>query len=70
MFFFEKKNQKTLTLRFTLKRCLARQPTRQKFFGSFFQKRTPSFLALALKAPDSCVGIYPLVDKILRLSPI
>jgi hypothetical protein len=35
-FFFEKKNQKTFTLSFG-------PLTEQKFFGSFFQKRTTSF---------------------------
>jgi hypothetical protein len=46
MFFFEKKNQKTFA---TLVRSLAPPPAPdsgrkwQKFFGSFFQKRT-SFL--------------------------
>jgi hypothetical protein len=47
MFFFEKKNQKTFT---TGGRSVAQPPGSdsapylQKFFGSFFQKRTSSFL--------------------------
>jgi hypothetical protein len=46
VFFFEKKNQKTFVflaaprLRPTFLACTKRQ----KFFGSFFQKRTASFL--------------------------
>ncbi len=49
MFFFEKKNQKTFA---TVSRSLTQAPAPdsapqlQKFFGSFFQKRTPSFLAI------------------------
>jgi hypothetical protein len=42
-FFFEKKNQKT----FGPAGCGngdAKAPNEQKFFGSFFQKRTSSFL--------------------------
>jgi hypothetical protein len=41
-FFFEKKKQKTFT-RFGSTRATARN--RQKFFGSFFQKRTASLLS-------------------------
>jgi hypothetical protein len=47
LFFFEKKNQKTFA---TLAQSRIPQPVPaserhlQKFFGSFFQKRTPSFL--------------------------
>jgi hypothetical protein len=37
-FFFEKKKQKTFD-------CLVSYLNNQKFFGSFFQKRTASFLA-------------------------
>jgi hypothetical protein len=43
-FFFEKKNQKTFALGDALHPRGPRQPTEQKFFGSFFQKRTASFL--------------------------
>ena len=39
-FFFEKKNQKTFSR--WLRAWTARAPIRQKFFGSFFQKRTAS----------------------------
>jgi len=44
MFFFEKKNQKTFTLWLTgrISQWLA-DANEQKFFGSFFQKRTFSF---------------------------
>jgi hypothetical protein len=45
IFFFEKKKQKTLFYRAST--APAKQPTslmNQKFFGSFFQKRTASFL--------------------------
>jgi hypothetical protein len=43
MFFFEKKNQKTFA---TFTRDVSTSPgtQEQKFFGSFFQKRTSSFL--------------------------
>jgi hypothetical protein len=47
--FFEKKNQKTFALtRFHLARCslTGAEPKEQKFFASFFQKRT------LLPAPD------------------
>jgi len=37
-FFFEKKNQKTLTRISKCRSCRPRQPTEQKFFGSFFKK--------------------------------
>jgi hypothetical protein len=42
-FFFEKKNQKTFA-RFTFLPIHTGALNRQKFFGSFFQKRTASFL--------------------------
>jgi hypothetical protein len=49
--FFEKKHQKTF-IRFATRRLYrTRQPMEQKFFGSFFQKRTASLLRL-------CVGVY------------
>jgi hypothetical protein len=44
MFFFEKKNQKTFALARPLpgesSAATATKPNEQKFFGSFFQKRT------------------------------
>jgi hypothetical protein len=43
-FFFEKKNQKTFTFFSKNQSCQPRQITEQKFFGSFFQKRTASLL--------------------------
>jgi hypothetical protein len=47
MFFFEKKNQKTFALLVPRKLHPATPPGtgswEQKFFGSFFQKRTVSF---------------------------
>jgi hypothetical protein len=54
MFFFEKKNQKTF---FTSVRGLPQPagtdfaPQEQKFFGSFFQKRTASLLPIANPRP-------------------
>jgi hypothetical protein len=48
LFFFEKKNQKTFAT-FGRSRTQAPEPDSvrqlQKFFGSFFQKRTSSFLS-------------------------
>jgi hypothetical protein len=47
MFFFEKKNQKTFAHwlhGLDNGRCFSLAAKWQKFFGSFFQKRTPSFL--------------------------
>jgi hypothetical protein len=41
LFFFEKKNQKTFAIQSEFAGALAE--LREKFFGSFFQKRTPSF---------------------------
>jgi uncharacterized protein YciI len=55
MFFFEKKNQKTFA---TCGRSRTQAPApdsaaqEQKFFGSFFQKRTPFFLFLVLFVPS------------------
>jgi len=46
MFFFEKKNQKTFS-RCVWHRCALGaqcQPHEQKFFASFFQKRSSSFV--------------------------
>jgi len=42
-FFFEKKNQKTFTRLVDADGTIGTHPQRQKFFGSFFQKRTASF---------------------------
>jgi hypothetical protein len=48
VFFFEKKEAKNFcACAFTPRRVprpACAEPTRQKFFGSFFQKRTASFL--------------------------
>jgi hypothetical protein len=44
-FFFEKKNQKTFVRFSACQSYQPRQPTEQKFFVSFFQKRDASFLA-------------------------
>jgi hypothetical protein len=44
LFFFEKKNQKTFVC--WLGAAAGSDPNLQKFFGSFFQKRTPSLSAL------------------------
>jgi len=47
MFFFEKKNQKTFAPWHTRPISMsAAYPSEQKFFASFFQKRSPSFLFL------------------------
>jgi ABC-type amino acid transport substrate-binding protein/cytochrome c5 len=43
-FFFEKKHQKTFTRSGTCQSHQSRQLNEQKFFGSFFQKRTTFFL--------------------------
>jgi hypothetical protein len=43
MFFFEKKNQKTFDCA-VADLSSERATAEQKFFGSFFQKRRPSFL--------------------------
>jgi hypothetical protein len=46
VFFFEKKNQKTFALILGVgnaEAAGASMPNNQKFFGSFFQKRTPSY---------------------------
>ncbi len=51
MFFFEKKNQKTFaTFGRSLTQALETDSDRtgKKFFGSFFQKRTTSFLPLLI----------------------
>jgi hypothetical protein len=42
-FFFEKKNQKTLALLVDAAGTIDTYRKEQKFFGSFFQKRTASF---------------------------
>jgi len=42
MFFFEKKNQKTF-IRLETRRSDRRGSNRQKFFASFFQKRSAFF---------------------------
>jgi hypothetical protein len=54
-FFFEKKNQKTFTLFNTCQSYQSRQPTKQKSFGSFLQKRTASLLRWCV-SPN--VGLY------------
>jgi hypothetical protein len=41
-FFFEKKKQKTFA-NCGLRHCCCHTPQEQKFFGSFFQKRTSFF---------------------------
>jgi len=51
-FFFEKKNQKTFTRFDTCQSNSQSQPTEQKFFVSFFQKRNTSLLRW-------CVGPSP-----------
>jgi hypothetical protein len=43
MFFFEKKHQKTF-IRLVPRRSVQRGAHVQKFFASFFQKRSPFFL--------------------------
>jgi hypothetical protein len=43
-FFFEKKDQKAFTHSGTRPSCRAHQLNEEKFFGSFFQKRTASLL--------------------------
>jgi hypothetical protein len=54
VFFFEKKKQKTFEISF---RCvvfpagMGAAPKEQKFFGSFFQKRTASFLHVDAPRP-------------------
>jgi hypothetical protein len=46
MFFFEKKNQKTFARWHTRRMSnWATDASEQKFFASFFQKRSPFFLA-------------------------
>ncbi len=67
-FFFEKKKQKTFT---TWHRTLPKGTAKsQKFFGSFFQKRT-SFLPLALllcaAAPNHVVSLNLCTDQLLVL---
>jgi hypothetical protein len=47
MFFFEKKNQKTFVYCGALHRGTGRSDQEQKFFGSFFQKRTPCLCFLS-----------------------
>jgi hypothetical protein len=53
MFFFEKKNQKTFTPSPSPHGLPNACLNRQKFFGSFFQKRTPSCL------PFTALGAEP-----------
>jgi hypothetical protein len=63
LFFFEKKNQKTFA---TGGRSLVQAPgsdsgrTGKKFFGSFFQKRTPSFLTPQIESGVPKVTPGPL----------
>jgi hypothetical protein len=45
-FFFEKKKQKTFICLVDAADATATHQIEQKFFGSFFQKRTASFLLL------------------------
>jgi hypothetical protein len=49
-FSFEKKSQKTFVRFGTGQSLRPRQPSKQKFFGSFFQKRTASLLRWGAKA--------------------
>jgi hypothetical protein len=50
-FFFEKKNQKTFALYGACRSYVSRHLNRQKFFGSFFQKRTASSLLPGVQWP-------------------
>jgi hypothetical protein len=57
MFFFEKKNQKTLIISASV--CQERlNPNSQKFFGSFFQKRT-AFCCLPWPAQKAFRNPWP-----------
>jgi hypothetical protein len=68
MFFCEQKNQKTSSI--AVRRAGARRPPPvpsahvMKFFGSFFQKRTPSFLSSRRHQPRAFVlgqGARPMI---------
>ena len=54
-FFFEKKKQKTFENQARLSASGAKS---QKFFGSFFQKRTASFLPKANQPDHSADGLH------------
>jgi hypothetical protein len=54
--FLKKKNQKTFVLFSKHRSYQARQPMEQKFFGSFFQKRTAFLLR-------RCVSLYAVNDS-------
>jgi len=67
VFFFEKKNQKT----FNNERCLeTSRPYYQKFFGSFFQKRTLALLFLLLTAVNDPSEMLPDHAQELRAEKI
>jgi UDP-N-acetylglucosamine:LPS N-acetylglucosamine transferase len=57
MFFFEKKNQKTFAL-WTRHAGQGAHPNKQKFFGSFFQKRT-SFSSSSLRSALEILLLSP-----------
>jgi len=55
MFFFEKKNQKTLTI--WLQRWGSTGTNIWKFFASFFQKRSPGFAIFAPRQNGARPGV-------------
>jgi hypothetical protein len=65
-FFFEKKKQKTFVR--SVKRPA--RPKRQKFFGSFFQKRTASLLRQWLNGSVLANGRPSAVIAICGIAPV